>query len=107
MLCACCHSVCELSDPLVLLRLEGLVELVSPNSSGSHTVPASSTDFLSPEGRDSTETSHLELNGSTSVLLLSAYCPVVGLYIYSRLLQEDAFLMMAKRDTNLSLAEYC
>lgn len=57
--------------------------------------------LLSSEGKNLMETSHLArvFQG----LSLSEHCPVVGLYICSHLLQEEASLTMAEQDTDVEV----
>jgi hypothetical protein len=54
--------------------------------------------FTEPEARALTETTHLELNVSESLLMLPRYG---FLHISSFVLQEEASLMMVEQDTDL------
>lgn len=86
---------------LVLLRLEGLVFLVSFIPTDYYTLcPFFPQSFLSPEERGVVVTSRLVLSVSIP-LSLSAYCPAVGLCIRFCLLQENTALMVAVQDADL------
>ena len=61
-------------------------------------LPLLPLDSLSPEGRDLKETSHL---GQTVPRSHFALCPAVGLCICSHLMDEEAPLVMAEKDTDL------
>ena len=79
----------------VLLCLEGTVSLVSSIHTTSYCL---SVMFTEPEARALTETTHLELNVSESLLMLPRYG---FLHISSFVLQEEASLMMVEQDTDL------
>lgn len=100
--CGCWRNLCEFICAPVLQFLEGAVSLVF-RVLGTFCLTILILPLphscLSYEERSLIKTSNLE----PSVLgcSLSAQCPVVGLHISSYLLQEEAFLIAAKLDTDL------
>lgn len=92
----CCHSLCEFTRVWIRLCLKTLYPWNCPSPLGlSFSLPPVSYSSWSPEGR------HPIQGWVLQNLSLSAHCPVVGLCIDSHLLQKEASLMMAKRDTDL------
>jgi hypothetical protein len=74
--------------------------LVSSISSGSYNLSASSASFSELYERGLRSTSHLRYLECNTLMCLTNY-PVLGLYISSHLLQEEAHLMVAEESTDL------